>query len=61
MYIKGRDLRCTANPVSNKPEQKHRQLISDDLWIFFSTILPPKAALMPRKNIARENANCTLD
>ena len=55
------DLIWIAKAVSNSPEQKHIQLINDDLCISFSTILPPKAALIPKKNIANEKANCTDD
>ena len=37
----------------------HSQDIKDDLCIFFSTIFPAKAADIPKKNIASENAHPT--
>ena len=40
-----------------KPQKKQEQLIRLDLCIFLSTIEPPNAADIPRKNIASEKAN----
>jgi len=48
---------CINRPVPIIPIEKHIHAIKDDLCIFFSTILPAKAADIPKKNIARENAH----
>ena len=54
-----RDFILTAIPVTIRPLQNSIVLSKEDFFIFFSTIPPANAADIPRKNIARENANCT--
>ena len=45
--------------VNTKPAANNAAAILADNCMFFSTILPPNAAPIPRKNIDKENANCT--
>ena len=49
------DKLVTSNPLQNKAVP-----IMVDLCMFFSTIEPPNAAAIPKKNIANEKANWTL-
>jgi len=45
------------NPVPAIPSANVIVAIKDDLWMFFSTMLPIKAADIPKKKIAKLNAH----
>jgi hypothetical protein len=46
---------------SSKPDTKQHNDVTDASLTFLSTKLPPKAADMPKKNIANEKANSIAD
>ena len=39
------------------PQAKQMEAMREDLWMSFSTMLPRKAADMPRKKMAKLNAH----
>ena len=55
--MRGSDLRRIAAPVPTIPTVKQMVAIRDDFLMSFSTTSPRKAADIPRKKIASENAH----
>ena len=58
-YNKEIDLCEIPTEVIHNPDINKIVPTMDDIFMFFSTIFPKKAAPIPRKNIPNENENCT--
>ena len=55
--MRGSDLSKIAAPVPTIPAVKQMVAIRDDFLMSFSTTSPKKAADIPRKKMAKENAH----